>query len=270
MRFLNNDEMTHLREQGYVVVPKLYASHEIEKLKETLHHEWLDLIRTKVLVQRHNKPLISIFETVRDRHMHHDQLKNTMLDERHFHLIEQILGEEALAIGTDTFYKPPGASALPYHQDNYDIGVQPGTTWAIWISIDEAKKENGCLRFVPNTQHFDLIPPRLPAHITTYGQAVRVPAGYQEVDVPTNPGDVVIFNGHVLHGSHANQTSYAFRRAFAIHYTGVSVEKIFVHYLNLYNKKGEVIQRKLNKRHKLQFEQQYLSERKNRKNKPMK
>ncbi len=255
IRTLTDAEKAWLHKEGYLVIKALYTPEETADLRHELEKEWIRLIAGRVLEQNPKHPLNSLFYPVRDRHLTNRRLMKLMLDPRNFSLVEQVIGEEPLAVGTSCFFKAPGADVLPFHQDNYDIGAFPGTTWAVWISLDEARVENGALRFVPGTQHFDLLPPRLPAHITTYGQSLRVPEGYAIVDVCTDPGDAVVFSGQVLHGSNANRTTDRFRRSFVTHFTGSSVEKVFVHYLDLYNRRGETVKRRLNKRHKLQFEQ---------------
>ncbi len=257
IRKLTDEEMRFLHKEGYVVLKQLYTMEEITEIRQEFEHMWIDLITSKQFVQQPKRPLTSLFLPVRDRHLAHDRLMKLMLDPRNIALAEQLLGEEPLAVGCDCFFKAPGADVLPFHQDNYDIGAEPGTTWAVWISLDHADRENGALRFVPGTQHFELIPPRLPSHLTAYGQAVRVPQGYTPVDVSTSPGDVVLFNGQVLHGSNANESKYRFRRSFVTHFVGSSVEKIYVHYLDLYDRHGNVVKRKLNRMHKLQFDPAY-------------
>ncbi|GIQ69361.1 phytanoyl-CoA dioxygenase family protein [Xylanibacillus composti] len=257
IRKLTDDELRFLHKEGYLVLEQLYALEEIEDIRQAFDHMWIDAVVNKQFVQQPNRPLTSLYPPVRDRHLSHERLMQLMLDPRNIALAEQLLGEEPLAVGCDCFFKAPGADVLPFHQDNYDIGAEPGTTWAVWISLDQADPENGALRFVPGTQHFELIPPRLPSHLSAYGQAVRVPEGYKAVDVSTSPGDVVLFNGQVLHGSHANRTLYRFRRSFVTHYVGSSVQKIYVHYLDLYDRHGNVVKRKLNRMHKLQFDPAY-------------
>lgn len=254
IRKMSKEEMRFLHKEGYVVLKQLYTLEEIEEIREQFEQMWMDLIASKQFVQQPNQPLTSLFLPVRDRHLSHDRLMQLMLDPRNIALAEQLLGEEPLAVGFDCFFKAPGADVLPFHQDNYDIGAEPGTTWAVWVSLDEAVPENGALRFVPGTQNFELIPPRLPSHLSAYGQAVRVPDGYSAVDVSTSPGDAVLFNGQVLHGSNANRTQYRFRRSFVTHFVGSSTEKIYVHYLDLYDRHGNIVKRKLNRMHKLQFD----------------
>jgi phytanoyl-CoA hydroxylase len=259
IRHITDEEIQFLHLEGYVVIKGLYSPEEVQEIKREFQKVWIDLVAGKVLAQNPNLPLNSLFPPVRDQHLTHERLMALMLDPRNFALVEQVIGEEPLAVGTSCFYKAPGANVLPFHQDNYDIGAIPGTSWAVWISLDKAEAENGALRFVPGTQHFDLIAPRIPSHISNYGQAVRVPEGYGAVDVCTSPGDAVLFNGQILHGSNANKTRYRFRRAFVTHFIGSSVEKVFVHYLDLYNRHGETVKRKLNKTHKLQFEKEYAA-----------
>lgn len=256
-RWMTTDERAFFDTNGYAVIQGLYTRQETEKMKQELDKIWLDGIVAGSIVQQPKRPLDSLFPPLRDVHLTSEYLLGVMTDPRQFDLVEQIIGEEALAIGTGCFFKPPGAAALPFHQDNYDIGVYPGTTCAVWISLDDTDPDNGGLRFVPGTQHLGLLPPKIPGHASVYGQAVPVPRGYEVAHVRTRQGDAVVFGGNILHGSNPNVTKHRFRRAFVTHFAGAGTEKIMVHHLDLRNRHGELMQRRMNRYHKLQFIDEY-------------
>jgi ectoine hydroxylase-related dioxygenase (phytanoyl-CoA dioxygenase family) len=47
------------------------------------------------------------------------------------------------------------------------------------------------------------------------------------------PGDVLFFNGSLVHGSQPNRTEGRFRRSFIGHYVGASAERIGAYYRTL-------------------------------------
>jgi phytanoyl-CoA hydroxylase len=112
----------------------------------------------------------------------------------------------------------------------------PNTLIAAWVAVSEATEENGCLWFRVGSQSEPLYPQAenefthesrnlegvFDNHTASFedpaaNQLAAVAKQYQEVACPANPGDVIFFQGNVLHRSHPN-TGTTPRRAFAGHY----------------------------------------------------
>jgi hypothetical protein len=80
----------------------------------------------------------------------------------------EILDMAAQLIGLDfclwnmSFFAKPAHNGkkTPYHQDGEYWPIQPLATCTVWIAIDEATEENGCLKYIPGS-HKDT---RLLAH----------------------------------------------------------------------------------------------------------
>jgi hypothetical protein len=139
------------------------------------------------------------------------------------------LFEEDPFVAQDMFYfKPPGARGQAMHQDNFFLKVDPGTCVAAWMAIDATDEENGCLSVVPNTNNLEL----QCAHksertdIFAYPSEVDIPEGLEPVPVRMDAGDVLFFNGNLIHGSYPNTSADRFRRSFICHYAGESTAKI--------------------------------------------
>lgn len=62
---------------------------------------------------------------------------------------------------------------------------------------------------------------------------VPPPAGLAAVPVDLGPGDVLFFNGSLVHGSEPNRSEGRFRRSFIGHYVGRSAERIGGYYRTL-------------------------------------
>jgi len=246
---MTGEMMEHYREKGFAVIPGVFSPDEAEEVKRALKEVWTRGIRSRTILQSLVFPLESLFPPLRNVHGNHEALRRFSLDSRAFGTAARLLGENALLVGTTGFYKCPGAKQLPLHQDNYDIGAEPAAGCAFWVSLDEASPENGGLRMVPGSHRLGLLKPRAPGSRSTYGQSVPVPDRHTEVDLTTKPGDVVVFNGYTVHGSHANRTRYGFRNSLVMHFVGESTRSLFVQNRELLNSAGDNIFRPVNKSH---------------------
>jgi phytanoyl-CoA hydroxylase len=174
-------------------------------------------------------------------HMLHRKLglhEKFMLHPRVLDVLEVIIGPDVLALQTMLFLKPPGKPGQGWHQDSYYIPTHPDTLCGAWIAIDDADEFNGAMWFAKGSGAEPVYPPcpeieygfgdKLVGDIT-YVKGVsnaddeknmlaRVADRYDQVLVSAKAGDVVFFNGHVLHRSKANVSTDRFRRAFVSHY----------------------------------------------------
>jgi phytanoyl-CoA hydroxylase len=237
-------------EKGYVVVKKVYDTKEVNEIIRAYEEEWIKLLQRSEILTRKTRPLESLFPRMRDYHRKNSTIMEHTLKTELFDLMKTIIGEEALVISTSYYFKSPTTRGLPLHQDNYAFGVSPGTTYAAWISLDYTNKDNGGLQFIPGTQTQSLTFPETdPSDVKKYfsdnGQEVLVDEDRIEY-VETEPGDVVIFNGNVVHGSGENMTRHHFRRCLLTHYTGVSVKRLALNFNKLINRSGEKVRRRLN------------------------
>ena len=50
------------------------------------------------------------------------------------------------------FCKPPfTGKAIPWHQDGQYWPIRPIATCSVWMALDDATPENGCMRFIPGS-----------------------------------------------------------------------------------------------------------------------
>jgi ectoine hydroxylase-related dioxygenase (phytanoyl-CoA dioxygenase family) len=157
-----------------------------------------------------------------------------LLDARLREILETLLGEEVLAAQSMFYFKPPGARGQALHQDNFYLRVEPGTCVAAWLACDVIDRENGSLEVVPGTHRMDLFCPEVAdAELSFAREYVPPPAGLAAVPVAMDPGDVLFFNGSLVHGSQPNRSADRFRRSFIGHYVGRSTRSIGVFYRTL-------------------------------------
>ena len=62
-------------------------------------------------------------------------------------MVSQVAGGDLVLWGTTLFGKPPlVGKATPWHQDADYYPIEPMATITVWIAIDDATAENGCMR----------------------------------------------------------------------------------------------------------------------------
>jgi phytanoyl-CoA hydroxylase len=118
--------------------------------------------------------------------------------------------------------KPPRCgSEKPWHQDKayFDVALDAPVV-GVWIALDEATPENGCMHIVPGSHrdgpvtHFDRRDWQI---CDTDVQAD------EDVMVPLDPGGALLFDGLLHHGTPPNRSDRR-RRALQFHYTAAGAE----------------------------------------------
>ena len=174
-------------------------------------------------------------------HMHRwDEVSlKWLIDPRLNAWLTALLGKEPYAAQTMLYFKPPGARGQALHQDNFYLRVQPGTCMAAWMALDPCDEENGCLMVVPGTHNLPILC-TIPADTTESftNIAVPVPKDLPIVPAVMEPGDVLFFNGSLVHGSYPNRSANRFRRALIGHYATGDAQKIAQFYQPLLRMDG--------------------------------
>jgi phytanoyl-CoA hydroxylase len=175
-------------------------------------------------------------------HMLHRKLElheRYMLHPRVLDVLEVLIGPDVLAMQTMLFLKPPGSQGQGWHQDSFYIPTHPDTLCGAWIAIDDADEQNGAMWFAKGSGAEPVYPPcpevgygfgdKLVKDIhyvkgvsdtnDANNMLTRVADKYDQVLGAVKAGDVVFFNGHVLHRSKQNWSKDRFRRSFVSHYS---------------------------------------------------
>lgn len=165
-----------------------------------------------------------------------------MTDARIRELLTALAGQEPYAVQTMVYFKPPGARGQNLHQDNLYLLVHPGTCIAAWLALDDCDEENGCMVFVPNTAHLPIIcqveSPGLEDEQWGPVETPRPPGAADPVHARMKKGDVVFFNGSVIHGSFKNRSENRFRRSLIGHYVAAEAKQVAKYYFPVFRMDG--------------------------------
>ena len=231
-------------EQGYMIARRLFTVDEARRLAD--HYMELraqggfpgDSLDADLAS---NDPLKRYPRMI---HMHRWDRESIdwFLDPRIAGMLTDLMEREPYAVQTMVYFKPPKARGQALHQDQFYLRVQPGTCIAAWMALDPCTEENGCLRLVPGSQSWPLLCTKQADRAESFTDVtVPIPEGTNVVSMDMEPGDVLFFNGHVVHGSGPNRSTNMFRRSLVGHYVGADAEKVARFYHPALRMDGSVV-----------------------------
>lgn len=145
--------------------------------------------------------------------------------------LTRLAGQAPLLTQGMVYFKPPGSRGQALHQDQFYLKAQPGTCMAAWVALEAADEENGCLQVVPGSHRLPLLcTQKADTTLSFTDVGVPVPPGLEAVPVPMAPGDVLFFNGSLIHGSPPNRSATRFRRVITGHYIGAEARQVAKYY----------------------------------------
>ncbi|HCL27902.1 MAG TPA: phytanoyl-CoA dioxygenase [Candidatus Latescibacteria bacterium] len=145
--------------------------------------------------------------------------------------LTELMGQEPYLVQGMVYFKPPLSRGQAMHQDQFYLKVQPGTCMAVWIALERADEENGCLRVVPGSHKLPVLCTEEADTTHSFTDvAVPVPQDMPSVPLVMEAGDAVFFAGSLIHGSPPNTTTDRFRRAITGHYIAASAQQVAAYY----------------------------------------
>lgn len=227
--FLSPDAVAQFHRDGYLVVPGLLSSDEVEAF-----------LRDNEDVFAGRRP------TGLTHHLENETWGRMAGHPRITAVLRALMRGQPMCVQTMMLAKAPGGKGIAIHQDGYYIETEPDTSnepeimIACWIALDAAGPDNGGLCVVPGSHRGPLLqfdrPQDSAQHVSWVheyeyrdraGKTWMVPLHSAEVKdwdparevlltVPAGGG--VFFTGRTIHGSHRNESPDRPRRAFACHY----------------------------------------------------
>ena len=238
------DATAEFQANGYAIARGLFSADEVAHLKSY----FMDMVErggdgwAEGGVHPDHADPLKRYPRLLQPHRGDDVAMNYMVDARINTWLSALLGREPFAVQTMVYFKPPGARGQALHQDNRYLKVEPGTCVAAWMALDRCDEENGCLEVVPGSHKLDMVCP-VPSDMSQSftGETVPVPPGMSTRMVPLEPGDVLFFNGSLIHGSPPNRSD-RFRTIIVGHYIEGDAEQVAEYYFPVYRMDGSTVE----------------------------
>jgi phytanoyl-CoA hydroxylase len=133
-----------------------------------------------------------------------------------------VIGPNVKMMQSMLFIKSEGKPGQAWHQDETHIPTRDRSLLAIWIALDDATTDNGCLWVIPGSHRPGVLypdreqdDPRFDCTREAYGFRYREE---EAVPVELPAGAALVFDGYLLHRSLPNGARRGTRRALVNHY----------------------------------------------------
>ncbi|MGJ3243635.1 MAG: phytanoyl-CoA dioxygenase family protein [Opitutales bacterium] len=239
-------------ENGFCIARGVFSPEEVSEIKdlfEGLHEQGpIPKYYEPMSAEEAGDDILKTRPRFMHPHRYSDTARRYMLHPKVTRILKELFGHPPLAAQSMFYQKPPGAKGQDMHQDQFYLLVEPGTCIAAWTAIDDADPKNGGMHLVPGSHNTEVVCPENTANPNESftNHHVRVPRGYKTEPAIMSAGDVLFFNGSVIHGSGKNRTADRWRRSFICHYVSEMTEKLSYAYLPLIGMDGSEVTREAN------------------------
>jgi phytanoyl-CoA hydroxylase len=129
-------------------------------------------------------------------------------DDRLLDIAEKFIGPDIALFASAYVSKPPrDGKPVLWHQDGSYWPIEPMKVVSLWLAVDDATPENGCMRVIPGTHRSDLgslIPRSDIANVLGSSMDEALVDESKSVNVVLKSGDVSVHHPNIFHGSKAN------------------------------------------------------------------
>jgi phytanoyl-CoA hydroxylase len=225
MTGITADDVRHFVDEGFLVVPGLVSAEDVERARTdaalfaTGHYPVRNLPDDGRILAVHFPHWVSPVAL--------DLVNHAGIVE----VVDKIAGAHlahwqggAKCMQSMLFMKPPGLPGQAWHQDERFIPTRDRTLVGAWIALDDANIENGCLWVLPGSHRPGVLHQTAPHNQPDEFDPTDEAFGFDDsgaVPVEVKTGDVVFFNGYLLHRSKRNRSTGT-RRALVNHYMSAS------------------------------------------------
>ena len=228
-----DQERTFYKENGYLVVDRFLDPDELEQWRSALDHALATRGTQRFSFATTEAEGIAARTRDEDEQRYYDRvfvqrvnlwqtdetMRKLLTEQALGSFVGQVAGVDGLRIWHDqALVKEPYANPTAFHLDVPYWSFTSADAITIWIALDDATLENGCLYYVPGShkaQKFDNvgIGKELGALFDVYPEWRDVAA----VPCPVPAGGALLHNGLTFHGAGANMTP-GLRRAMTCAY----------------------------------------------------
>lgn len=222
---ISSENIAFYKQNGYLIAADLLSGNEITELKKETaaifrgERGYVDGMLAIDGVES-DDDILKKYVAIHFPHKISSVIYNYLSHPKIVHVLTNIISPNVKCMQSMLFVKGPGKAGQAWHQDEFYIPTRDRSLIGVWIAIDDASIENGCLWIIPGrpgylmrrvNNHSDEYADVDSIDVSKYGSAGPVP-------VEVAKGSVVFFDGYTLHSSKRNKTTGCFRTALVNHY----------------------------------------------------
>ena len=227
---LSPEQVKSYQDNGFVVIENFLSPDELDHWRKSVDTAVKERAGIKIPgkdiktgeadgINEDSDYYAKVFDQLLNLWQTSEAVKELMIDERIGKMAAQLSGSDGIRIWHDqALIKRPWANPTAWHLDTPFWSFSDRRAISIWVALDDATLENGCLYFIPGSQKLTTfskinIGRNMDGIFETYPQLRNM----RTVAAPMKAGSCSFHNGLTVHGANANMTN-GFRRAMTCAY----------------------------------------------------
>ena len=196
-RSLSTEQVLAFNTDGFLTKLPAFTSDEIEGIRA-----YFDQLLAEELSRGGTSYTIST------AHLKHGPVYDLLKHPRIVAYVSDLLGDDIIGWGSHFFCKMPGdGQDVAWHQDATYWPLSPTKTVTVWLAIDDADGENGCMRVISGSHLGGRLQHASAEEQSVLNRTVERPEQMgPTVDVELRAGELSIHSDQLVHGSLANNS----------------------------------------------------------------
>jgi len=194
---ITTEQIERFNKDGYLKPFRIFDASEASDLRA-----YFDRLLARVMAEGGNSYSIST------AHAKYGRVYDVLTHTRIVALVRDLLGENVIAWGSHFFCKmPKDGKTVSWHQDASYWPLTPARAVTAWLAIDDADRDNACMKFIPGSHHHGHLTYKLSedSESNILDQTVENAEGIgKPVYDELKAGECSIHSDLLLHGSEAN------------------------------------------------------------------
>ena len=225
---LTQEQIGKYQQDGFLVIEDFLSAEELAEWREALNEavakrQGNKMPDRKEVYGKGDDADKSYYDNVFDQLLNlwqdNEKMRKIMLDERLGKMAATLAGVDGIRIWHDqALVKKPWANPTSWHLDTPYWSFSDRRALSIWVALDDATLENGCLFFIPGSHEKTTfenpgIGKNMGVIFNVYPEFKKSPSFAATMQA----GSCSFHNGLAIHGAHANMTP-GLRRAMTCAY----------------------------------------------------
>ena len=227
---LSIEQIQFFQSNGFIVIEDFLSPEELTKWREAVTEAIKERNGVKIPgkelkvgmddgINKDSEYYSKVFDQLLNLWQTNHKVKEIMLDERLGKMAAQLSGANGIRIWHDqALFKRPWANPTSWHLDTPFWSFFDRKALSIWVALDDATLENGCLYFIPasfkeTTFEYKGIGKNMDGIFEVYPQFAQVAS----ISASMKAGSCSFHNGLTIHGAGPNMSS-GHRRAMTCAY----------------------------------------------------
>ena len=193
---------------GFILKKKLFSEQEINKLDKFIEQQMQKNISANNVQTSTGKLSMSLWNEPSD-----DLFGKFSTNERIVNPMQDFLKDEVYHYHSKIIFKKPGDAGFDWHQDYgywyHNACLYPDMA-SCFIMIDNANKENGCLKVLKGSHKVGRIShdnQETGQETTDMERILELEKRHESVFIEANKGDALFFHSNLLHSSDKNRSN---------------------------------------------------------------